>query len=109
MTSPSFPEDLKRLDRSGLRYEIVEREVRLSPAGLEHGDINVRLTVRLAVFVEQHGLGKVFDSSTGFRMPGGNLRAPDVSFVAKSRLPVARLPKGFGELAPDLIVEVLSP
>ena len=109
ITKALSPEELRELDLSGLRYEIVDGEVRVSPAGLQHGDINIRLAVRLAAFVEKHALGRVFDSSTGFRMPGGNLRAPDVSFVAKHRLPPGKLPKGHGQLAPDLVVEVLSP
>jgi Uma2 family endonuclease len=37
------------------------------------------------------------------------LRAPDISFVSKDRLPEGKLPKGFGHLAPDLAVEVLGP
>lgn len=109
ITRALSPDALKELDQSGLKYEIVGGDVHVSPAGLQHGDLNVRLTVKLALFVQQHGLGHVFDSSTGFRMPGGNLRAPDVCFVAKGRLPQGKLPKGFGELAPDLVVEVLSP
>jgi Uma2 family endonuclease len=109
ITRALSPDALKELDQSGLRYEIVGGDVHVSPAGLQHGDLNVRLTVKLALFVQQHRLGHVFDSSTGFRMPGGNLRAPDVCFVAQGRLPAGRLPKGFGELAPDLVVEVLSP
>ena len=42
-----------------------------------------------------------------FSLPGGNIRLPDVSFVAKGRL--ARDLDGFGDVAPDLAVEVLSP
>jgi Uma2 family endonuclease len=59
--------------------------------------------------VEREGLGYVFDSSTGFKLPGGNVRAPDVSFVARGRFPGEVLPEGFGDLVPDLVVEVLSP
>jgi Uma2 family endonuclease len=67
------------------------------------------LTLRLGAFVVAGGLGEVFDSSTGYRLPGGNLRMPDLSFVARSRLPGGRAPIGFLYMAPDLAVEVLSP
>src|SRR5262245_40116574 len=102
-TKALSPQELRELDLSGVRYEIVDGEVRVSPAGLEHGDINIRLVVRLAAFLEKRDLGRLFDSSTGFRMPGGNLRVPDVSFVAKHRLPSGKLPKGHGHMAPDLV------
>jgi Uma2 family endonuclease len=108
-TKAPSPEELRELELSGLRYEIVDGEVRVSPAGLQHGNINLRIAVRLMAFVETHQLGQVFDSSTGFRMPGGNLRAPDVAFVAKHRLPVGKLPRSPGQMAPDLVIEVLSP
>ena len=81
----------------------------MSPAGMRHGEISLRLGARLLQFVVERDFGKVLDSSTGFRLPGGNVRSPDVSFVASGRLPGRKLPEGFGELAPDLAVEVLSP
>lgn len=101
--------DLLRLPKDGRKYELVDGEIVVSPAGMRHGEIIVRLTVRLATFVAEKGLGRVLDSSTGYRLPGGNVRSPDVSYVAAERLPEGPLPKGFGELAPDLAVEVLSP
>jgi Uma2 family endonuclease len=54
-------------------------------------------------------LGHVFDSSTGFRLPGGNIRVPDVSFVAMGRFASEQVPEGFPDLPPDLAIEVLSP
>jgi Uma2 family endonuclease len=59
--------------------------------------------------VEREQLGYVFDSNTGFRMPGGNVRLPDVCFVAKGRFRDEQLPEGFADFPPDLAVEVLSP
>lgn len=37
------------------------------------------------------------------------VRAPDVSFVRKERLPADGTPKAYWELAPDLAVEIVSP
>ncbi len=43
-------------------------------------------------------------------MKSGNLRSPDVSFIAKERLQGLRhAPKKFFQGAPDLVVEILSP
>jgi Uma2 family endonuclease len=102
-------EALFRLPRDGRKYELVDGEVRVSPAGLRHEEIVVRLIARLLEAVSPSGLGKVFGSSAGYRLPGGNVRSPDVSFVAVGRLPGGASPEGFGELASDLAVEVLSP
>lgn len=37
------------------------------------------------------------------------MRAPDVAFIAKDRLPADEIPEGFIELVPYLVVEVVSP
>ena len=42
-------------------------------------------------------------------MLSGNVRSPDVSFTLKERFPSGRPPKGFGEFAPDLCLEIISP
>jgi Uma2 family endonuclease len=64
---------------------------------------------RLHVFIEERRLGYVFDSSTGFRLPGGNVRLPDVAFVARGRFAGEQIPDGFSDVPPDLALEVLSP
>lgn len=107
--------DLLRLPQDGQKHELVDGEIRVSPAGARHGAVAVRLTLRLGAFVVERKLGHIFESSTGFRWPGrkpdqpDNLRSPDLSFVATGRFPDEREPVGFVEFAPDLAVEVLSP
>ena len=108
-------EELLQAPRDGQKYERVDGEMRVSPAGGRHGAVIVRLTIRLGAFVAERKLGHVFESSTGFRWPGrkadrpDNVRVPDLSFVAAGRFPDEREPVGFPTLAPDLAVEVLSP
>lgn len=102
-------EDLLRTPRDGRKHELVDGQIRVSPAGTRHGRVCIRLAVRLGAFVEGKQLGYVFDSSTGFRLPGGNIRVPDLSFVSRGRFRDEQIPEGFGEVAPDLVVEVLSP
>jgi Uma2 family endonuclease len=100
--------DLLRTPRDGQKYELVDGEIRVSPAGSRHGTICVALISRLAPFVEKLALGYVFDSSTGFRLPNGNVRSPDTSFIARGRFEGGQVPEDFGP-PPDLAVEVLSP
>lgn len=108
-------EELLQSPRDGQKYERVDGELRVSPAGCRHEGIGAALLVRLWVFVAERSLGYVFGSSAGFRWPSRhpgqppNVRSPDVSFVAKGRFPDERWPVGFADLAPDLAVEILSP
>ncbi|HXB53784.1 MAG TPA: Uma2 family endonuclease [Vicinamibacteria bacterium] len=107
-TRPSITDqDLLRLPRDGRKYELVDGEIRVGPAGMRHGEISLWLGAAMLAFVSPRRLGRVFDSSTRYRLPGGNVRSPDASFVSSNRLP--RVPEGFAELAPDLAVELLSP
>ncbi len=100
-------EELMRIKHEG-KVELVDGEVILmTPAGLEQGGICADLLTRLNNYVRKHKLGRVFDSQTGFR-PYENMRAPDISFVRKDRLPEGKLPKGFGRFPPDLAVEVFA-
>jgi Uma2 family endonuclease len=101
-------ETLLNMPQDGRKYELVNGRIQVSPAGMRHGQVIVRLTVRLAAHVLAHHLGEVLDSSTGYRLPWGDVRSPDVSFVAAGRLPEI-MPSDFGIVAPDLAVEVLSP
>jgi Uma2 family endonuclease len=100
--------DLLREPRDGRKHELVDGRIVVSPAGYRHGRIAIRLARRLDQHAADHQLGDVLDSSTGFRLPGGNVRSPDVSFVAAGRVP-GRAPAGFFDGAPDLAVEILSP
>ena len=101
--------DLLQMPQDGYKYELVDGEIRMSPGGARYGQISVELSVLLHAFAEPRGLGHVFDSSTGFRLPGGNVRSPDVCFVRRGRFENERPPDDFPDLAPDLVVEVLSP
>jgi Uma2 family endonuclease len=108
-------EELLRMPRDGQKYERVDGQIRVSPAGYRHGAVIMRLAIRLGAFVFERKLGHMADSSTGFRWPGrhpdrpDNVRCPDLSFVAAGRFPDECEPVDFAALAPDLAVEVLSP
>lgn len=92
------------------RAELVHGEVvDLPTPGWEHGAACTELIVALRAHAQGADLGAVV-CSVGFilaRDPDVVL-GPDVAFVAKHRVPSREAP-GFVELAPDLVVEVLSP
>ena len=105
-------EELLCLPDAGRRLELVDGELyEMSPAGGEHGNIAAVVLIILGGFVRRHRLGRTFAAETGFilaRDPD-TVRAPDVAFVSRERLPQGGLPSGYLEMAPDLAVEVISP
>ena len=105
-------DELLKLSDDGYRYELVKGELRkMAPAGSEHGVLTLRLAWRLAQHIEKHELGVFFAAETGFRIKSDpdTVRAPDVAFVRKERIPDTGIPKGYWQGAPDLAVEVISP
>ena len=89
-----------------VRGKLVVRE----PAGLRHGRIAMELARLLANYADHRGIGRVYAAETGFAVARDpdTVRAPDVAFIRQDRLPDPE-PLGFPDLAPDLVVEVLSP
>jgi Uma2 family endonuclease len=117
ISNPSIPinktwtdRELMALPDDGNKYELVDGELVMSNSGLEHGWIAIILASALYNFAATRKLGVILDSSTAFTMKTGNKRSPDISFLSKDRLQgLKKLPKGFGQGAPDLVVEILSP
>lgn len=113
MTSavPMTAEELLRLKLPDKRTELVRGVLRVrEPAGYQHGDVAATTLLVLGSFVREHRLGRVFTAETGFTLARDpdTVRAPDVAFISTARL-LPRDTRGFAELAPDLVVEVLSP
>lgn len=94
------------------KSELVKGELMaMSPTGFEHGIVSARIAQILNDFVRARGLGYICGAETGFilqRNPD-TVRAPDVAFVCKEKVPAPPLPTTFAEFAPDLAVEVVSP
>ena len=106
---PSTIEDLLNTPEDGQKYELVDGEIIVSPAGMRHSEIAIHIGYLLKRHVEDSPTGRVFGSDVGIILPNGNLRSPDVSFVSYDKLPKGDTPVTFQEVVPDLVVEVLSP
>jgi Uma2 family endonuclease len=99
--------DLLRLvDRDKRLCELINGTLVEKSMGFWEGQIAARLIVFLANFADPRDLGSVFAPDSTMRMSSGHIRLPDVSFIAKSRLPTTR--QAIPSIAPDLAVEVLS-
>lgn len=103
-------EQLESLPKNGNKYELLDRELIMSPVHANHSVICARFMILLGGFVQRHKLGETFDSSIGFRLSPDALLSPDISFASKARLKkILVAPDKFLQGAPDLAVEVLSP
>lgn len=106
-------EDLECLEADGYRYDLLAGDlIRMSPAGFEHGRIAARIAARLVVFLDSHpDLADVVGAETGFRLARtpDTVLGPDAAVVMRDRLPPANQCRGYLELAPDLVVEIVSP
>lgn len=105
-------EGLLRMPDDGKRRELVEGEIReMAPAGARHGRAAMKLASRLDRYAEENRLGAVLAAETGFRIfqNPDTVRAPDVSFVARDRVPQEGIPEGYWDIAPDVAAEVVSP
>ena len=83
----------------------------MSPVGGEGGNHEMSFGGELYLWNKQTQLGKVFSSSTLFRLPGGGDRSPDAAWVELSRwnalTPEQR--RKFPPIAPDFVLELRSP
>ena len=116
-----IPKSLKFTDDKFVEMVAANKDLRLelsaqgelsimSPTGGETGDRNLELGGQVWFWNRQNGLGKAFDSSTGFKLPNGATRSPDVSWIKMERwnalTPEQR--KRFLPLCPDFVIELVS-
>jgi Uma2 family endonuclease len=81
------------------------------PTGWETGERNFSLVGQLYLWRDRTGqLGKAFDSSTGFILPNGANRSPDLSWIAQSRWDALNAAEKttFPQICPDFVVELRS-
>jgi Uma2 family endonuclease len=95
------------------RFELIDGELKeKTPMGAEANLMAIELIIRLTHHVRPARLGMVLGIETGFQIfphESKRVRYPDVAFVPAERLPVQRPPRGLVKVAPELVVEVVSP
>ncbi|MCC7261497.1 MAG: Uma2 family endonuclease [Candidatus Latescibacteria bacterium] len=82
----------------------------MPPTGGETGRRNAEITVQLGVWARSDGTGVIFDSSTGFHLPNGAVRSPDVAWVRRTQLASLSVEQRqqFTPLCPDFVIELRS-
>jgi Uma2 family endonuclease len=82
----------------------------MAPVGGDSGNREIELGTDLTNWNRKNKLGKVFSSSTIFKLPGGGDRSPDAAWVELSRwqalTPEQR--QKFPPIAPDFVIELRS-
>lgn len=95
----------------GNQRELVRgRVITMPPAGFYHGLVCNLIGEKLGAFVRASGLGFVTNNDSGVildRDPD-TVRGPDVAYFSRERMPEP-LRHGYPDVAPDLVVEVMSP
>lgn len=82
----------------------------MPPTRSDTGNKNADILGQLWLWNRQTQLGQIFDSSSGFHLPNGADRSPDVSWIGQDRwdtlTPEAK--SGFAPLCPDFVLELRS-
>jgi Uma2 family endonuclease len=94
-----------RFERTGEGDLIV-----MPPTGGKTGHANFNLTVLFGIWARNDGSGIGFDSSTGFTLPNGAQRSPDMAWIPRSRWEALTEEERveFPPLCPDFVVEIRS-
>ena len=105
-------EALAALPADGYHYDLIDGDLhRMSQLGAEHGEVAGEVSRQIGNHAVERGLGRGYAAGTGFLL-GRNpdtVLVPDVAFVRTERLPPRAERRGYLPLAPDLVVEVVSP
>ncbi|MBE9231315.1 Uma2 family endonuclease [Cuspidothrix issatschenkoi LEGE 03284] len=82
----------------------------MPPTGGESGIRNSDINIELGVWNRQTKLGKVFDSSTEFKLPSGAYRCPDAAWVKLAHWEALspEEKRRFPPLCPDFVIELRS-
>ncbi|HAP61213.1 MAG TPA: hypothetical protein DCR93_17530 [Cytophagales bacterium] len=83
----------------------------MSPSGSNTSRIIFVLATRLGMWNIEHEAGHFHESSAGFTLPDGSVRAADLAFVSHLRMEgiATEAYDKFAPVCPNFIVEVISP
>lgn len=92
---------------AGLRYELVEGDMRMVPSpSTLHQKVSKRLGHLLLERLEDRGMGQVCNAPYDVVLSEHNVVQPDLLFISSERLGI--IEKANVKGSPDLVVEILS-
>lgn len=116
-----FPPETQFSDDELFLFCVANKELRIErdengqiiimpPTGSLSSSHNMTVASLLWIWNNRVKTGVAFDSSGGFRLPNGAMRAPDAAWIQKSRwdLLSREEQEKFAPLTPDFVIEVRS-
>jgi Uma2 family endonuclease len=94
------------------RCELVEGKiVYMSPTGLDHGRYEGQFYEKMNTVARKLKLGQVATGEVGIyiRRNPDTVRGADVIFISNERLSQQKRKEGFLNIAPEIVVEIMSP
>jgi Uma2 family endonuclease len=110
-TTPVTPDELLRM-QDGEAYELVDGELVEREMGAKAAWVAGKIHTALNLYSEGNAGGWAFPDGTGiqcFPCDPGKVRRPDACYIVAGRFERNEIPDGFIRLAPDLVIEVVSP
>ena len=105
-------EELLEMDSRDIKGELIRGVFceRMSE-GMEHGEITILLASGMINFVRPRRLGRVIGGDSGVFLEKGpdTVRDPDLAYISADKLPLDVRVKGYLEVIPDLVTEIISP
>ena len=104
--------DLLRLSGKGVKGELVRGVLRETMSvGGEHGEVAGALIAEIRAYVRPRRMGRVGGSDAGVLLERDpdTVREPDAIYIAAEKLPLDVKVRGYYEVVPDLVAEVVSP
>ncbi|MFI5263740.1 MAG: Uma2 family endonuclease [Candidatus Kapaibacterium sp.] len=109
LTEPNLAtiEDYNALEE-GAPYQLIGGELVMSPSPtLFHQEILANIYSALRAFINKKELGKIYFAPLDVQLSNSDVYQPDILFIRKERLHL--LEGDRISIAPDLVVEILSP
>lgn len=110
MTEAEFLDFCMRNDEARIERDSSGEIIIMPPAFSETGAQNFELSGQFSVWSKADGTGQAFDSSTGFTLPNGAVRSPDLSWIRDEHWDALSEEDryGFAHICPDFVVELRS-
>lgn len=107
LTPQQFNEFIALPEHAEKRFEYIGGEPVEVPSNLLSSHIAALIMIAMGIYLKTNNIGRL-TGEAGTYTVGEDRYAPDVTFVSYDRLPELSY-QGYGTIAPDLAVEVISP
>jgi Uma2 family endonuclease len=110
MTDDEFYEFCQLNDQTKFERDAFGNIIIMPNTGGITGIKNSELNADIVIWNRKSKLGKVFDSSTAFRLPSSAVRSPDAAWVSNERWNELTLEEQtkFPPLCPEFVIELMS-